>query len=148
LGSVASNRKIDFVVVCLAILINIVMAFLFLARILFLHPVFEEALGIVAMVMGFSLGYIAFINWRNGRDKWESYLLIPVFLFFIVELLLDYILRIEFRNSVLVGPYILFYYVGLWGLIGYAFRFDKKWGFVILFTYFLNMILSVLQHFI
>jgi hypothetical protein len=45
-------------------------------------------------------------------------------------------------------PYVLFYYVGLWGLIGYAFRFDKKWGFLTLSTYFLNMILSVLQHFI
>ena len=148
MGRVASNRIVDFVVVCLANLINIVMVFLFLARILFLHPMFEEFLGIIAIAMGFSLGYIALVNWRNGRDKWETYLLIPVFLFFIVELLLDYILRIDFRNSVLVGPYILFYYFGLWGLIGYAFRFNKKWGFVTLFTYFFNMILSVLQHFI
>ena len=124
------------------------MAFLFVARVLFLHPIFEDILGLVAIVMGFSLGYIAFINKKNGRDKWETYLLIPVFLFFIVELLLDYILRIDFRNTALVGPYILFYYVGLWGLIGYAFRFEKKWGFLTLATYFLNMILSVLQHFI
>jgi hypothetical protein len=94
------------------------------------------------------LGYIAFMNWRNARDKWETYLLIPVFLFFIVELLLDYILRIDFRNTAFVGLYILFYYAGLWGLIGYAFRFEKKWGFLTLATYFLNMILSVLQHFV
>ena len=148
MGSMISSRKLDFVVVCLVNLINVVMVFLFLARILFLYPVFKDFLGIVSMVMGFSLGYIAFINWRNGRDKWEIYLLIPVFLFSIVGLLLDYIFRIDFRNTALVGPYILFYYVGLWGLIGYVFRFDKKWGFVTLFTYFLNMILSVLQHFI
>ena len=148
MGTIASNRKTDFVVVCLANLINIVMVFLFIARILFLNPVFEDILGLVAIVMGFSLGYIAFINRKNGRDKWETYLLVPVFFFFIVELVLDYVLRIDFRNTALVGPYILFYYVGLWGLIGYAFRFDKKWGFVTLVTYFLNMILSVLQHFI
>lgn len=148
MGNIASNRRIDSVVVYLANLINIIMAFLFVARVLFLHPIFEYNLGLVAIVMGFSLGYIAFINKRNGRDKWETYLLIPIFLFFIVELLLDYILRIYFRNTALVGPYILFYYVGLWGLIGYAFRFDKKWGFLTLLTYFSNMILSVLQHFI
>jgi uncharacterized membrane protein HdeD (DUF308 family) len=73
----------------------------------------ESVLGIVAMIMGFCLGYIAFINRRNKRDKWETYLLIPIFLFFIVELMLDYILGFDFHNTVLVGPYILFYYVGL-----------------------------------
>jgi integral membrane sensor domain MASE1 len=108
----------------------------------------EGVLGIVVMLMGFCLGYIAFINRRNKRDKWETYLLIPIFLFFIVELILDYILDFDFRSNILVGPYVLFYYVGLWGLIGYAFRFDKKWGFLTLVTYFLNMSLSVLQHFV
>jgi hypothetical protein len=43
---------------------------------------------------------------------------------------------------------ILLYYVGLWGLIGYNFRFDRKWGFVTLATYFLNMILSILIHYV
>ena len=108
----------------------------------------EDIFGIVVMILGFGLGYIAFVNWRNKRDKWETYLLVPIFFFFIVELLLDYILNLDFRSTMLVGPYILFYYVGLWGLVGYAFRFDKKWGFLTLVTYFLNMILSILQHFV
>jgi len=140
-------KKIDLIVVYLANLINIIMAFLFVARISALSQI-ETVLGIVAVIMGFCLGYIAFINRRNERGRWETYLLIPIFLFFIVELLLDYILNVDFRSTALVGPYILFYYVGLWGLIGYAFRFDKKWGFLTLITYFLNMSLSVLQHFV
>jgi len=123
------------------------MALLFVVRISNL-PQVEDILGIVVMIMGFGLGYIAFVNWRKKREKWETYLLIPIFLFFIVELALDYILNFDFRSTTLVGPYILFYYVGLWGLIGYAFRFDKKWGFLTLATYFLNMVLSVLQHFV
>lgn len=127
--------------------INVIMALLFVVRIYNL-PQVDYILGIVVMILGFGLGYIAFVNWRNKRNKWETYLLIPIFLFFIVELLLDYILNYDFRNTALVGPYILFYYVGLWGLIGYAFRFDKKWGFLTLVTYFLNMILSILQHFV
>jgi uncharacterized membrane protein HdeD (DUF308 family) len=106
----------------------------------------ESFLGIAAMTMGFCLGYIAFINRRNKRDKWETYLLIPILLFFIVELILDYILDFDFRSTALAGPYVLFYYVGLWGLIGYAFRYDRRWGFLTLATYFLNMSLSVLQH--
>jgi hypothetical protein len=75
-----------------------------------------------------------------------TYLLIPIFLFFVVELILDYVLSLNFRNTVIVGPYILLYYVGLWELIGYSFKFDKKWGFVILATYFANMTLSILPY--
>ena len=131
----------------LANLINIFIAFLFLARMSDLTEL-ENTLGIAVITIGFALGYIAYLNKKNCRDKWETYLLIPIFLFFIVELLLDYILNFDFRSTALVGPYILFYYVGLWGLIGYAFRFDKKWGLLTLATYFLNMLASVLQHYV
>jgi hypothetical protein len=147
MGTRALNRRIDLIVVCTANLINVIMSLLFVVRISNL-PQVEDIPGIVVMIMGFGLGYIAFINRKNKRDKWETYLLIPIFLFFIVELVLDYILNFDFRSTALVGPYILFYYVGLWGLIGYAFRFDKKWGFLTLVTYFLNMTLSVLQHYV
>ena len=140
-------KRIDLIVVYLANLINVIMSFLFVARISALSQV-ESVLGIVAMIIGFCLGHIAFINRRNKRDKWETYLLFPIFLFFVVELTLDYTLDFDFRSTALVGPYVLFYYVGLWGLIGYAFRFDKKWGFLTLVPYFLNMSLSVLQHFV
>jgi hypothetical protein len=123
------------------------MTILFTARIFGL-PQVEYLLGIVGMVMGFVLGYIAFLNKKNKRDKWEAYLLIPILLFFIVDLILDYVLTFEFRSTAIVGPYVLLYYVGLWGLIGYSFRFDKKWGFVTLATYFMNMVFSVLAHYV
>jgi ABC-type antimicrobial peptide transport system permease subunit len=98
------------------------------------------------MIMGFALGYIAFLNKKNERGKWLSYLLIPIFLFFVVDLTLDYVLAVDFRNTPVVGPYILLYYVGLWGLIGYSFIVDKKWGFVTLATYFANMVMSILPY--
>jgi len=140
-------KKIDLIVVYMANLINIVMAVLFIARISGL-PQVEYVLGIVVMIMGFTLGYIAFLNRKSKRDKWEAYLLIPIFLFFVVDLILDYVLSFNFRSTAIVGPYLLLYYVGLWGLIGCCFRFDKKWGFMTLATYFLNMILPVLGHYV
>ncbi len=135
-------RKIDLTVVYLANLINILIAFLFLARMSGLTEV-ENTLGIAVITMGFILGYIAYFNKKNRRDKWETYLLIPIFLFMVVELILDYILVMDFRSTIIVGPYILLYYIGAWGLIGYSFRFEKKWGFFTLGTYFLMMILSI-----
>ena len=140
-------EKIDLIVVYMANLINVIMAILFIARISGL-PQVEYVLGIVVMIMGFALGYIAFFNRKNKRDKWDVYLLIPIFLFFVVELILDYILSFDFRSTAIAGPYVLLYFVGLWGLIGYSFRFGKKWGFVTLTTYFLNMILSILAHYV
>jgi len=140
-------RRTDLIVVCMANSINVVMAILFVARSSGL-PQVEYVLGIVVMVMGFALGYIAFFNRKNKRDKWDAYLLIPIFLFFVVELILDYALSFDFRSTAIAGPYVLLYYVGLWGLIGYSFRLDKKWGFVTLATYFLNMVLSMLPHYV
>jgi hypothetical protein len=140
-----NNTKIDLIVVGMANLINIVMVALFAARMSGL-PQVQRALGVVAMIMGFALGYIAFLNKKRKRDKWMTYLLIPIFLFFVVELILDYVLTLDFRNTALAGPYILLYYAGLWGLIGYSFKFDKKWGFVTLATYFANMTMSILPY--
>jgi predicted tellurium resistance membrane protein TerC len=143
----ADYERTDLIVVYMANLINVIMAVLFAARISGL-PRVEYALGIVVMTMGFALGYIAFVNKKNKRNKWDVYLLVPIFLFFVVDLILDYILSFDFRSTAIAGPYVLLYYVGLWGLIGYSFRFDRKWGFVTLATYFLNMILSILAHYV
>jgi len=140
-GSI-TYRKIDLTVVYLANLINILIAFLFLARMSGLTAV-ENTFGIAVITMGFTLGYIAYFNKKNCRDKWETYLLIPIFLFMIIELILDYIFVLDFRSTIIAGPYVLLYYIGAWGLIGYSFRFEKKWGFITLGTYFIMMILSI-----
>ena len=140
-------KRIDSFVVCLANFINVIMAILFAVRILGL-PQVEYVLGIVVMIMGFVLGYIACLNKKNNRDKWEVYLLVPIFLFFIVDLFLDYVFPSDFRSTLIAVPYVLLYCTGLWGLIGYSFRFDKKWGSVTLATYFLNMTLSILVHYV
>jgi len=135
-------QKIDLAVVCLANLINILIAFLLLARMSDLTEL-ENTFGVVAITLGFALGYIAYLNKKNRRDKWETYLLIPIFLFMTIELILDYIFVLDFRNTIIAGPYVLLYYIGAWGLIGYSFRFEKKWGFITLGTYFIMMILSI-----
>ena len=123
------------------------MTILFIVRIFGLSQE-VYVLGIVVMIMGFVLGYVAFLNRKNKRDKWEVYLLVPIFLFFIVDLFLGYLFPSDFRSTPIAVPYVLLYYVGLWGLVGYSFRFDKKWGFVTLATYFLNMTLSIIVHYV
>ena len=59
-----------------------------------------------------------------------------------VELLLDYVLEIDFRrtHTRLLGPYLALFYLGQMGLIGYAFVVQPVYGFVTLATYFLNLL--------
>ncbi len=74
-------RKIDLIVVYIANVINIIISFLFMARISALPPL-EHALGIINIILGFSLGYIAIINKKNQRDKGGSISSDPDFLIF------------------------------------------------------------------
>jgi len=140
-------RRIDLFVVYASNIINISMALLFAARLLGLS-LLERSQGVLVLFLGFALGYVAYSNNKNKRDKWEVYLLLPVFFFCIVHLILDYILLLDFRRTAIVGPYLLLYYTSLWMLIGYSFRFERKWGFITLATYFLNMSLSLYQYMI
>ena len=140
-------RKIDLFVVYASNILNIAMALLFTARLSGLILV-EKSIGVLVLSLGFALGCVAYSNKKNKRDKWEVYLLLPVFFFCIVELILDYILVMNWRRSTIVGPYLLLYYFSLWMLIGYSFRFEKKWGFITLATYMLNMSLSLYQYMI
>jgi hypothetical protein len=75
-----------------------------------------------------------------GKREWWTYVLPSILIIFlIVELLLDYILKIEFRKTRLLGPYLLLYYVSLMGMIGYSFGVDRVSGFVTLVTYFIQL---------
>ena len=57
--SESEYKKIDLIVVYLANVINVIMSLLFVARISALSQL-EDVLGIVVIIMGFCLGYIAF----------------------------------------------------------------------------------------
>ena len=82
----------------------------------------------------------AVANAMAGRGMW--YVLLPslLVLFLLVELVFDYILQANFRQTRWLGPYLLLYYVALMGMIGYAFLVSTTFGFVTLATYFLNLL--------
>lgn len=97
----------------------------------------ERALGIVVMAMALPVGAAAVWNALAGRPWWAVVLLLPFLLHCLLELLLDYVLKLDFRHTRLLGPYLAVFYLAQWGLIGYAFVASEVWGFVTLGTYFL-----------
>jgi hypothetical protein len=136
---VSTNPQvIDLVVVICANIFNIMMVIIFLQRALsstrstIIYVLIEIALAI-------TLSVAAIYNWTAGRSLWMILLPALMVVFLIVELLLDNVLKIEFRKTRLLGPYLLFYYAAQMGLIGYAFIVNRVFGFITLITYFLSL---------
>ena len=129
-------ETIDLVVVVAANLFNLLMAAIFLTR-----PKgwkrFERAAGLVLVGMAVPLGAAVILNALGKRGWWVVVLPLPLILHCIVELLLDYVLKLDFRKTRLLGPYLALFYLGQMGLIGYAFIVEPVYGFATLATYFL-----------
>jgi hypothetical protein len=138
------NRTIDRVVVTLANLMNIIMVFIFYLRTKgSQHPLVA---GIAWGAFIILLSAAVFLNIQAKREWW--FIVIPLLLavFLIVELVLDYILQIEFRSTKLLGPYLLLYYASIMGMIGYAFLTEKKYGVITLVTYFASQIAALFSY--
>jgi len=70
----------------------------------------------------------------------------PFILFAVAELLFDYVLGIDWRQTVYLWPMITLYYVSLMGLMGYAFSLGLIYGFITLAAYFLNLLATWYSH--
>jgi hypothetical protein len=129
-------ETIDLVAVIAANLFNLLVTAIFLTR-----PQgwkrFERIAGLAAVFMALPLGAAVASNFTFQRTWWFIALPIPLILHCIVELLLDYILKLDFRRTRLLGPYLALYYLGQMGMIGYAFIVKPVYGFATLGTYFL-----------
>jgi hypothetical protein len=139
------TNTIDFIAFIAANIVNITMVILFICRTKKLEKA-EYFLGLIVVAMILPLAYIVIVNFLQNRE-WPFYILpISLILFLLVELYLDYIKKIDFRNSTLIWPYIVLYYLGLMGMIGYTFLANKTFGFITLGTYFINLFATWYAH--
>jgi len=129
---------VDVAVFVIANLVNLLMVGIFLSRPKGLKRV-ESVLGIVQITFILPLGAAIVINASQGREWWFMVLPSLLVAFLVVELLLDYVLKLAFRTTRLLGPYLLLYYLALMGMIGYTFLIGEIYGFITLVTYFMNL---------
>lgn len=130
---------IDLTLFAVANLVNVLMVGIFLSRPKGLKRV-EKGLGIVLIVLAIPVTISILLNIAGKREWWSIVLPSLLVMFLIVELILDYILKLDFRHTSLLWPYLLLYYISLWGMIGYTFLIGKPYGFFTLITYFLNLL--------
>ena len=143
----SNTRIIDRIVFSIANLINLFMIYIFLSRTGLLPTLGIVFAWIWAVFILLLIGVVG-VNLRLKRKYWFIILPALLIVFLLLEIILDYILQVEFRASRLLGPYLLLYYLSLMGMIGYTFQIGKKFGFITLITYFLNQIATFYSYFL
>ena len=129
------TQLVDTALVVIANLFNLIMVAIFVSRPFELKRL-ETWLGLVSIALALPVGIAIVLNVMAGREWWAVVLPALLFGFLLVELLLDYILKIDFRHTRLLGPYLLLFYAAQMGMVGYAFLVCEIYGFVTLITYF------------
>jgi hypothetical protein len=76
---------------------------------------------------------VVFVNYVvEKRPLWIMIYFGFIFLYILVEWLLDYVFKIDFRHRLITHvPYIILEYAALFGFIGISFAIDKTWGAIV-----------------
>jgi len=138
MGAFVDFRTIDIAIFVIANLVNLLLMGIFLSRPKGLKKV-EYVLGLFTVSMILPVSVAVILNILGKRDWWTLVLPLVLILFLAVELLFDYILKLNFRKTRLLWPYLFLYYVALMAMIGYSFLIGRPYGFVTLGTYFLSL---------
>ena len=121
----------DLVFVLTAITFNLLIAGIFIAQ-KRERLKLVKTFGIIWLLLAIPLA-IVFINYLIvGRDLWIMICFGFIFFYILLELLLDYILKIDFRQKPITHvPYIIIEYVALFSLIGISTAIDQTLGYIV-----------------
>jgi len=129
-------------------LINMLIMSVFIAR-LCNKPKIEYWFGIILVLCIVPLFYLS-ISAIGFKRPFLYFIQIGLMIaYIVVELILDYILKVDFRhNQSIVIPYIILFFSGTGGMIGVASHAGKVWIIVTVISFLLMTILSFVQHYI
>ena len=129
----------DFMFVLSAVAFNLLIAAIFIAQKLGRDKL-VRTFGILWLWLIIPLALVFVSYWQQGR---ETRILVSfgfVFLYMLVELLLDYVFKIDFRSKLVTHvPYIILEYVALFSLIVIAFDINQVWGWVVTICFWVLM---------
>jgi hypothetical protein len=142
---VSSIRFSNYVGAVVAVTINVFLIALFIAR-LSKKPRIEHWLGIVIILNAVPLLYL-FVKAFSFKRPVLYFIQIGLMIaYLIVELILDYILKVDFRQNLrIVIPYIMLFFSGTGGMIGVASHAGKGWLLASIISFLVMMALSFIQ---
>ena len=129
----------DIIFIISSIIFNILVGILFIAT-KFGNMELVRVIGIIVLflIIPFTISLIGYM--KEKEEKKIIISLIVILFYFFLEILLDYILIIPFRDILALHiPYIIVFYAADFSMIGVTFDKNKKMGFVVLVTFFIML---------
>jgi hypothetical protein len=131
------GKSIDIIFIISSIIFNILVSILYIAA-KFGNMELVQVIGIIIilLIIPFTITLIGYI--KEKEEKKIIISLVIILFYFFLEILLDYILIIPFRDILALHiPYIIVFYAADFSMIGVTFDKNKKMGFVVLVVFFI-----------
>jgi hypothetical protein len=131
------TKLIDLVFICASIILNVSVSLLYVVTKLGDLALTQTFGGVaVSMIVPFA---VTFIGYLRANESKKTIISNAIVLFYLVlELLLDYILQIPFREILAIHvPYIVVFYAALFSMMAVSFEKNKKMGYVVIATFWL-----------
>ena len=129
------NKLMDTIFIFSSIIFNISVSVLYIAFKLG-NIILGQVSGaiVLSLIIPFTITLLGYIKEKEKKRTILSHIFILFYLF--LELLLDYILKIPFREILAIHvPYIIVFYAALFSMIGVSFKKNKKMGSVVIVTF-------------
>ena len=129
------NRFMDTIFICSSVIFNISVSALYIATKLG-NMVLVQVCGaiVLSLIIPFTITLLGYMKAKAKKRTIISHVFILFYLS--LELLLDYILKIPFREILAIHvPYIIVFYAALFSMIGVSFEKNKKMGSVVIVTF-------------
>jgi len=129
------NKLMDIIFFCSSVIFNISVSVLYIATKLGNMVLVQVCGGIViSLIVPFTITLLGYVREKANKKTIISHGFILFYLS--LELLLDYILKIPFREILAIHvPYIIVFYAALFSMIGVTFEKNKKMGSVVIVTF-------------
>ena len=135
--SINLGKSMNIIFFISSIIFNLLVSILYIAS-KFGNMELVQAIGIIILflIIPFTLTLIGYF--KEKEEKKIIISLVVILFYFFLEILLDYILMIPFRDILALHiPYIIVFYAADFSMIGVTFNKNKKMGFVVLITFFI-----------
>jgi hypothetical protein len=128
-------KSLDLIFICSSIIFNISVSALYIATKLG-EMIIVQVCGIIviSLIVPFTITLLGYVREKEKRRTLISNAIILFYLS--LELVLDYILRIPFREILAIHvPYIIVFYAAMFSMIGVSVEKNKKLAFVVILTF-------------